>query len=91
MIVASEVPFSLSWVIAQCRRSWNRNPGRPAFFVSVLQAVRQLFTCRVGSVRGITLSPAAVLDVRIVTAFTLTTQSLSVILGFWPTLFLIFF
>jgi hypothetical protein len=38
MIVESEVPFSASWVIAQCRRSWNRNPGRPAFFVKVLHA-----------------------------------------------------
>src|SRR6266446_2124700 len=31
--------------MAQCRRSWNRNPGKTAFFVSILQPVRQLFTC----------------------------------------------
>ena len=55
MIVESDVPFSASWVMAQCRRSWNRNPGRPALFVNVLHAVRQLFTCRVGS-KPVTLS-----------------------------------
>src|SRR5271165_4803028 len=31
MMVESDVPSSASWVIAQCRRSWNRNPGSPAF------------------------------------------------------------
>ena len=32
--------------MAQCRRSWNRKPGSPAFFVRVRQADRQLLTCR---------------------------------------------
>ena len=42
MMVESEVPFSASWVMAQSRRSWKRNPCSPAFLVSVHQAVRQL-------------------------------------------------
>jgi len=54
MIVESDVPFSASWVMAQCRRSWNRKPGKPAFLVSVLHADRQLFRCRVGS-KAVTL------------------------------------
>jgi len=41
-MVESDVPFSASCVMAQCRRSWNRKPGKPAFFVSVLHADRQL-------------------------------------------------
>jgi len=43
MMVESAAPLSASDVIAQCRRSWNRKPGSPAFFVSVRQADRQRF------------------------------------------------
>ena len=49
MIVESAAPLSASDVIAQCRRSWNRKPGSPAFFVRVRHAVRQLLICVVGS------------------------------------------
>ena len=49
MMVESAAPLSASDVIAQCRRSWNRNPCSPAFFVSDRHAVRQLLMCFVGS------------------------------------------
>jgi hypothetical protein len=41
MMVESAAPLSASDVIAQWRRSWNRNPGNPAFFVSDRHAVRR--------------------------------------------------
>ena len=56
MMVESDAPLSASDVIAQCRRSWKRKPGSPAFFVRVRQADRQLLTCVVGS-NPVTLYP----------------------------------
>jgi hypothetical protein len=47
--------------VAQCRRLWNRKPGKPAFVVRVLQADRQLPRCRVGS-KPVTLFQKSVPD-----------------------------
>lgn len=64
MLVEYAVPLSANDVMTQCRRSWKRKPGNPAFFVRVRHSARQLLRCVVGS-NPVTLQPMTICPLNV--------------------------